>query len=536
MIHQHDDPLDTSRDIDEIALLAQVSQLLTALDAEATLDRVVTLAAEICGGERASLIVRRDSGYDHFSDRGRVEDPDLLRVVLESGLAGWVLRHGQSALIDDTDRDPRWYQSSHDYHARSAMSVPLVLSDAVIGVVSVAHSRHSAFNAQKLRLLTILANQAATAITHAFTVERLSQQEARLRAIVQAVPDPFFVLDADGAVLMASDAAQAFVSAYNLDPAALHIDDLARYDAAFKAIQDLIRQRRRDSDPAQPNANWSFEVQSSVHQRDYLANISTWTDTQESLPGYVIVLRDVTALRDVTRFKDQLISLLSHDLRSPLVLIMGYAALFGDDLRAGRDIDTLIQYADVIVESASQMDQMLEALIDMDRARSSLHNQAELLDLGALVRMATANQQMHAQTHHITLTYEPPADGAPLMLSGASYLLARALENLISNAIKYTHPGGQVSVSLEALPGRARVTVTDTGIGIAPEDLPRVFDPFFRGDNGKGKARGTGLGLSLVRQIITQHGGQVGVESELGRGSRFWVVLPLLDEDATQVG
>jgi two-component system phosphate regulon sensor histidine kinase PhoR len=240
--------------------------------------------------------------------------------------------------------------------------------------------------------------------------------------------------------------------------------------------------------------------------------------------GYVVVMRDITTLRDLNRFKDEMLQMASHDLRSPLALIVGYCSLITLEVPE----DSVIQeYLDVIQRSTERMKALLDDLLRVEQIRNSpleLHEQVDILDLENQVLnnvrplLESKNQHLEAR---LALENLPGVVVNPL-------LVREAMENLISNAVKYTPPGGRIIVRSYVQAGQLHFIVEDNGIGIPRQALARVFESFYRvRQEESGHEEGRGLGLSLVKTIIERHHGEVWVESEVGVGSRFGFWVPI---------
>jgi two-component system phosphate regulon sensor histidine kinase PhoR len=269
---------------------------------------------------------------------------------------------------------------------------------------------------------------------------------------------------------------------------------------------------------------WLFEARSEKRKKDLQITLSVWRDAANGFAGYVVAMHDVTMLRDLNRFKDEMLRVASHDLRSPLSLIVGYADLINLDIDP---TSPAAEYLSVIHRSTERMNGLLDDLLRVEQARRSPLELNEEVDLGALAVEAVDDNQPLAEHKNQQLTSELRTDG----LSGVvadPVLISRAMNNLISNAIKYTPEFGHIHVKTYTQNNRFHFVVEDDGIGIAPENLTRVFESFFRvKDERAGDVAGSGLGLSFVKTIIERHNGDVWVESELGRGSKFGFWLPL---------
>ncbi|NTU85426.1 MAG: PAS domain-containing protein, partial [Chloroflexales bacterium] len=235
------------------------------------------------------------------------------------------------------------------------------------------------------------------------------------------------------------------------------------------------------------------------------------------------------AAEEAVRTRDELLALVSHDLRNPLTVILGQDQIMVKHVRAlGEPGERLLPRLTVIRDMVSQMEAQLDELLDAAQlqAGQALYLNCQPMDLVGLVREVVGAIQATSVKHQIRLT----APDLALMCLGDRRRLARVFANLLRNAISYSPTGGAVEVAItqeaDAAGGWVAVSVRDAGIGIPAADLPRVFERFYRGANAVGRIRGTGLGLASARYIVEQHEGSIQVESVEGSGSTFTVRLP----------
>jgi two-component system NtrC family sensor kinase len=237
--------------------------------------------------------------------------------------------------------------------------------------------------------------------------------------------------------------------------------------------------------------------------------------------GQAVVMQDITHLKELDRIKSEFVTTVSHDLRSPLTAILGYVELIG---RAGPVNEQQAEFIRRVRVSVEHITALISDLLDLGRIEAGLDSAKEPVPLAALARYAVDGLRGVAETRGLNLETDLP-DDLPL-LAGDPIRLRQMIGNLIENAIKYTPQGGCVRVDAYADQDQVILRVHDTGRGISPADQPYLFDKFYRAGNVSGDTTGTGLGLSIVKSIVDQHHGRVWVESAIGKGSSFTVVLP----------
>lgn len=524
----------TNADLD---LLAQVSQMLTELDRNRVLEKVIDLTANAVGAERATLLLhpQYDDDWRQIFFRNFIEASAIPSVLdreqsirmaqraMTDGLAGWVLRHQEGAIVYDTATDDRWRVfPDSESGARSALCVPFLYAGQSLAVLTLIHRQPNHFDERHLRLMMIVANQATVALRNAQLFNRLMDQQRQLEAVMHAIPDILIALDHEGQIMVANEAASAFL---NVDGdmqniAGRMLSDYMHLDNTLWAILDVV------SDANAGQIGHVFETRSERERRDFLVTVSPWRSDRAEKSAHVIVMRDVSNLRDLNRFKDEMFKLLSHDLRSPLALIVGYCSLV--ELDAPPD-SPILDYVAAMQKASSRMKGMLDDLMKVEKIRSSPVEMNEQVEMAELVAEAVGNGQMNTDAKRQTLTSDVQLEGVPSLAINRA-LVQESLENYIHNASKYTPEGGRIRVRawVEREEGRVYVVVEDNGMGIPKEAQSQLFQSFYRVRSpGFENTDGRGLGLSLVKTIMERHFGGVWVESELGEGSRFGLWLPL---------
>jgi signal transduction histidine kinase len=230
-------------------------------------------------------------------------------------------------------------------------------------------------------------------------------------------------------------------------------------------------------------------------------------------------------LRESERLKTELVSVVSHELRTPLASVLGFTSVL---LTRHVEPEDQRRYLEIIDSQGRRLSSLLNDFLDVERLEDGqLQLARELIDMGKLVREQV--QLFEGQSVRHTLEIELPPK--PLTVRGDPNRLAQVVGNLLSNAIKYSPDGGTVEVVGEQNDGQVRVSVRDEGVGIPDELQQGIFGKFFRGDAGASGIPGSGLGLAIARSLVEAHGGRMSFESASGKGSVFWLELPIAASD-----
>jgi signal transduction histidine kinase/HAMP domain-containing protein len=327
-----------------------------------------------------------------------------------------------------------------------------------------------------------------------------------LRAVLDATPDAIALLDPDGTVIVDNPPMRAIRRSFGTRATAL--DEHGRPGPLD--VGDLRDERRE-------------EITLAGTRRAFARYAAPVHDGRGLPIGRLLVLREVTSEREAEHAKQDFFALVSHELRTPLTAILGYVEL----VLAEEQVDAQQHEHLAIVERNAQ--RLLRLVGDLLFAaqveRGALLLEPGAVDLPQLVRDAVALARPRAEDAGIALS----AEIAPLPpCLGDGDRLAQVLDNVLSNALKFTSPKGRVDVRLTAQNGTARLEVADTGVGILDDELPRLFDRFYRATNATTRAvPGLGLGLMIARAIVEGHGGTIEVASTVGVGTTFAIAVPL---------
>ncbi len=384
-------------------------------------------------------------------------------------------------------------------------------------------------------------------------MERLEAAEARVReleirnnvseaerqhaeAILHSLHDAVIVTDAFNELKMANTRA-AEVLGFALD-AALHkpIDQVISDDALRRLIHDerdlATPGHRKHVDYRLANGDGEEEdEESGPPPMHYDVTLSSLPDMKRGVGGVVTILRDVTREREISQMKSDFVSKVSHELRTPLSSINAYIELLLDG--EATDEKSQHEFYEIIKNEADRLNRLIDNMLNISRIEAGIVKiERTEVDFAKAIRRAVEVIQPQAKQKDIGVHVKTSPLACTAMADAD--MIHQVLLNLMSNAVKYTPEGGRVTVSVENddTMGGVMVTIADTGLGIPPDALPKVFDKFYRIENYKRVAKGTGLGLALVKHIVeTVHHGQISVTSELGMGSKFTFTIPYDDDE-----
>ena len=395
-------------------------------------------------------------------------------------------------------------------HPESLSAVALRHENRYFGVLWAAYNKQRVFSEADIRFITTLASQAALAVANIRLFLAVDAGRRQLETILNSTPDPVLVTDASNRLILTNPAASQL---FNVVIRRGERQDLQR-TIQIKSLYDLLQEasdEKRTSEIKMPDG------------KTFLATASAMTAEGRTV-GRVCIMRDVTQLKEIDTLKSEFVSTVSHDLRSPLTLMRGYATMLE---MAGELNEQQKGYIKMIVQGVENMSKLVNNLLDLGRIDFGVGLQVDNIPVLDIVERVTGGLQMAARNKEIELSVELPHD-LPHAVDADQAMLHQAVYNLVENAIKYTPNGGEVALNLLTTQDTLTFAIKDSGIGIQPEDMKRLFEKFYRGTHREALAqRGTGLGLAIVKSIAERHRGKVWVESELGKGSTFFLQIPI---------
>ncbi len=343
--------------------------------------------------------------------------------------------------------------------------------------------------------------------------------------IIQALANPIFATDSHGRLIMTNAAADELFGISLEECLRKPIEEVITDEGLLNHIRHT---RQADTRAAERRAEHS--IGNRLYNSTLVPLIPHGDSTNEDKVdhGVVIHLRDITREREASKNKSDFVSHVAHELRTPLSSICAYVEMLVDG--EANDEKTQREYYDIIQTSADRLRRLIDNMLNISRIEAgTVRINKEPMALSPVVKEAVDVMRPSAEEKNITLTEHL----TPVVFRALADrdLIYQSVLNLISNAVKYTPAGGRVTVRMTPREEEHKmiIEVSDTGVGIPKEDIPKMFGKFFRVEANKKIAKGTGLGLNLVKKIVeTVHDGEIGLKSEVGQGSTFQIVLPLM--------
>lgn len=505
---------------------------LSRLEPDALLAEMLRRICDGVGADTASLLLltREGSHLELRASVGLADGGAPVRIPRAQGLAGRIAESRAPLVVADLAQeqvlDP-WLPGA----VRSLVGVPLLLEGEVIGVLHAGTFALRAFDPEDVRLLERAADRVATSLDRARVL-------AELQTIVSSVPDPLLLYSPEGEIVRMNAAAEAMFG-YSA----------AERGAQFAARLQALDIRSPDGVPVPFERQPLVRVLRGEETRGELLLLrrggkDLWVSASAApiraasggLLGAMVTLVDITPLHELQEQREDLLRAVTHDLRTPLAAIQLQAQrlqrLLGADERGGPDARTL-QGLQTILVGTRRMNLMIQDLSDSVRlSAGQLKIETEVLDLPGFVRDLLGRAAGAVDVERVRLELEPDLPS----VRGDPARLERIVTNLLTNALKYSAPGTEVVLSASRRGEEVLVSTCDRGPGISAEELPRLFERFYRGARAGQNRQGLGLGLYITRKLVEAHAGRIWAESEPGSGSTFRFTLPIAGPPGATLG
>lgn len=503
--------------------LLEISRALTEeLNLEALLTRILTISVDMLSGQAGFISLNDDN------KNWSIKIAQGIPSALISRLNVWMQNLGHSKGVPDQLPEVNSYLKEVSMGALKGIGLPLIVRRKQIGVIYVLRNSETVFSQDDLSILSSFANQAAIAVRNARLYDQSIEQNLRLAALFRAVADGMLILDAELKVSQVNTSLERMLN-------------LTQSELIGKIYSDVITWVGK---PTGVTLEESISTYWAKHAREELIvegeisragelgplpisiSYTPLFDEKGRLINVICAVQDITRFREADELKANFISVVSHELKTPISLIKGYAStLRREDVTW--DKKTVQESLSVIEEEADHLSLMVEDLLDASRlqATGGVALKKSEVDLAELATEVVERFRKPDANHSFQLSF--PKDFPTVV--GDEYRLRQVLNNLVSNAVKYTQKG-EILVTGSANAREVQISVRDQGQGFDPVDIPHIFDRFYRSEDAIKKTKGTGLGLYLCKAIIVAHGGRIWVNQDYREGAEINFVIPREDQ------
>ena len=503
-------------------LLEILRAITQELDLEKVLARILTISTELLAGQAGFIALRsQDYGW-------RVAVTEGVSRVFQNQL---IKRLTNVQITDDPER-VELTQINRAIHELTriaslgllnSVGIPLVARDQVIGVIYIFRNYPGIFSTNDKKLLQSFADQAAIAVNNAQLYSRALYEEQRMIALLDSAADGILILFPDHRIERCNRAMAKLVGMPENEITGHHHEEIVKLSSLRDGL--TLEEAERGGWPLTPHATLYVEgdlIRPNQKKIPVGITYAPLLSEKGQLINIIATFRDISHFREAEELKSTFISVISHELKTPVALIKGYAGtLRREDVIWDREIvqDSL----KVIEEEADRLTELIENLLDASRLQAGgLTINLSEVDLQKLVNRVAERLQTQTEKHKIIVDF--PGD-FPIILADEERLY-QVLSNLVSNAINYAANGGEIKIQGIVKNQQVIVCVSDQGPGIEAKDIPHVFDRFYRSEDASKKTKGAGLGLFLSRAIIEAHGGRIWVDPKPNAGARFCFSLP----------
>ena len=476
--------------------------------------QVETVVLGMIDGEY--MIFRAVAGYNAGFILGR-------KILIDDGVMGHVARDGRGVVVADVSQEKNISEADRfgGMEMRALLVAPIQAQGKVIGVLEAINPVARVFDPDALLVMTGIGGLAGTTIQNAQLFERLQAAHKRYRELFEDNIDPMVITDWDGHILEANR--QALVlSGYTSDELhGLSIDQLhevswSRTGEEFEVLRDDRTSLYESSMHKKDDTHSPIEVHARRVEFDETDSIQ-W------------IMRDITERKELDGLREDLTSMIYHDLRSPLANIVSSLDVIADMLPEGKDRETVLSILKIAENSTDRIQRLVSSLLDVNKLESgqTVVDQ-KVVDALALIKNAIEDVKPVSKSRRQSLKVDLPEILPSIWVD--EDMARRVLINLMENSSKFMQTGGALEVGAQAEDGWLHTWIKDNGPGIPLAEQDRVFDKFTR-LRGKGKPGGLGIGLAFCRLAVQGHGGRIWVESEMGQGATFHFTFPFATKE-----
>ena len=512
--------------------LLEIARAITEeLDLDKLLKRILRLTADILSGNAGLIALRGEQGeWEIAASHGlSIEIHEYLKPLM-AAISTDTENHEDPARFELSKINEILHQLTHQVSLglMTGVWLPLIARQRVVGVIFVFRNYQGRFSRNDRNLLQSFANQAAIAVANAQMYTQLSHEKHRTDALLDSVADGILILTPNHTIERVNPAFTRLSGRPAEDIVGRDHDEIIEW--AKLGHGTTLAQAEAGGWPLTPQATLYVEGDLIRTDGSHLPIGMTYAPLHSAegrLINIIATARDISHFREAEELKRTFISVVSHELKTPVALIKGYVGtLRREDANWERAIvdDSLA----VIEDEADRLAEMIDNLLDATRLEAGVLA-LNTMDISLPALAQRLAKRFEPQTDKHSFCIEFPED-FPIIL-GDENRIAQVLYNLISNAIKYSPNGGDICLDGEVRDDQVIVCVRDQGGGIAPGDIPHIFDRFYRAEAAQRKTAGAGLGLYLSRAVIEAHDGAIWADPRYTDGARICFALPRIDKE-----
>jgi PAS domain S-box-containing protein len=511
----------------ELAILSEVSNAISyTVDYQILLKLIMEslfkiVDYDICGSLLFDANTTNITLVPAYPDSTGLADEIKGRLIeATSTLRGRKIQEKQINVVlipPNPDVKPREPNEERQYgKIRSFFNVPFVVRGEIIGMINVSSCCSNAFSEDNIKLIYAIANQAANAIERLQTV--IIAEKSKMESMVASMIEGVIMIDRQGGIVVLNPQCRHMLG-FNLteEVTSEHLTEkmkvIGLYDA-FQECQDIKGLAVKEVTVTQGE-------ESAVLRCD----ISPVKGANAEIIGIVIILEDITREKETDRLKTEFVSTVSHELRTPLTIIKEFTSIISDGI-PGKLTKEQKEYMGIIKGNIDRLTRLINDLLDISKIEAGkVELKRTLVDVIDLATATIAALKPEAQAKH--LEFKTLFPNSTINVYADPDKLIQIFTNLIGNAVKFTQESGEITVEIKDKDKEVECSVADTGKGIAPEDMGKLFTKFqqFGRVDGAG-AKGTGLGLAISKELVQSHNGKIWAESRFGEGTKFTFTLP----------
>lgn len=516
----------------ELEALNQVSKSISTLfNFEETLYSIIGLITHQLRGERGviALIDTDDKKLKALRPAYNLGPSQIDNLICRSdeGALGEAFYKGVPIVVNEIDKE------THDILARakindtkSILVAPLRVKSQTLGVVVILSEKEKNFTKNDLRLLSILASQAAIVVNSALSYRQVEEAKKKDEALLISIGEGVVAVDDTEQIILFNPAGEKITGFDYKDVLKKNIDAVfsPQNDEKIKILPENSPIKKVLKDGKAQHVDDIYLQNSKGNYFPARISVAPTFDADDKIIGAIIVFSDITKEREVEHLKQELISIATHELRTPLTAFKGYLDMILDGTTGGVNQETQETVLELI-NIWQKMTDLVEDLLNVGRIEQGrMEYNPQLIDINNLIEMIVGSYKSQAKVKNIKVTYTPIEIDK---IKVDSNRVRQVLENLISNALKYTEKG-EVKVNLQKKDNDVVFNVSDTGLGVSKADQKNLFTKFTRIKTEKTrKITGSGLGLWICKTIVEKMGGKIWLVSDEGKGSTFSFSLPI---------